>query len=139
MRLIYTPDAPTPAGHYSQAVVQDGLVFVAGQLGINPANPKAPPGSIEEQTTQTLKNIEAILNAAGSSLDRVLSMTVFVSDIELWGAVNQVYTRVLGDHKPARAVVPVKELHYGYQIEIQATAAVGGRAVRRQGGKKRRR
>jgi len=125
MKLISTPDAPTPAGHYSQAVVHDGLVFVAGQLGINPQNPKAPPGPIEAQTEQTLRNIEAILKAAGSGLDRVLSMTVYVSDIELWGTVNQVYTRVMGSHKPARAVVPVKDLHYGYQIEIQATAAVG--------------
>ena len=138
MRIVYTPDAPTPAGHYSQAVVHDGLVFVAGQLGINPVNPKAPPGSIEEQTTQTLKNIEAILNAAGSGLDRVLSMTVFVSDIELWGAVNQVYARVMGDHKPARAVVPVKELHYGYQVEIQATAALkGNEGTRERGNVKR--
>ena len=123
MKLIHTPNAPTPAGHYSQAVVHNGLVFVAGQLGINPANPKAPPGSIEEQSTQTLRNIEAILKAAGSGLDHVLSMTVFVSDIELWGAVNVVYSKMMGDHKPARAVVPVKDLHYGYQLEIQAIAA----------------
>ncbi|MSR07843.1 MAG: RidA family protein [Gemmatimonadetes bacterium] len=125
MKLVSTPNAPTPAGHYSQAVVHGGLVFVAGQLGINPKDPKAPPGSIEAQTEQTLRNLEAILIAAGSGLDQVLSVTVYVSDIELWGAVNQVYVRMMGSHKPARAVVPVKDLHYGYQVEIQATAAVG--------------
>lgn len=124
MKLVSTPNAPIPAGHYSQAVVHDRLVFVAGQLGIDPKNPEAPPGSIEAQTEQTLKNIEAILKAAGSGLDHVLSMTVYVSDMELWATVNQVYTRIMGSHKPARAVVPVNDLHYGYQIEIQATAAL---------------
>ena len=124
MKKISTPNAPTPAGHYSQAVVHNGVVYVAGQLPINPANPKAPVGPIEIQAEQTLTNIRNILEAAGSGLDHVLSMTIFVSDIELWGKVNQVYTRMMGDHKPARAVVPVKELHYGYQVEIQAIAAV---------------
>lgn len=124
MRLISTPNAPTPAGHYSQATVHQGMVFVAGQLGINPKDPKAPPGPIEQQAEQTLRNIEAILVAAGSGLDQVLSMTVYVTDIELWGTVNQVYTRIMGTHKPARAVVPVKDLRHGYQVEIQATAAV---------------
>ena len=65
----------------------------------------------------------AILVAAGSGLDRVLQMTIYVSDIELWGGVNTAYSRVMGSHRPARAVVPVKDLHYGYQIEIQAIAA----------------
>ena len=79
--------------------------------------------SIEEQTEQTLRNVEAILQAAGSALDRVLQMTIYVSDIELWGGVNATYARVMGTHRPARAVVPVKDLHYGYQIEIQVIAA----------------
>ena len=124
MKVVSTPNAPTPAGHYSQAIEHNGLVFVAGQLGINPANPKAPPGTIEQQAEQTLRNIEAILTAAGSGLDHVLSATVYVSDIEQWGAVNQVYTRIMGAHKPARAIVPVKDLHYGYQVEIQVIAAL---------------
>lgn len=123
-RLIQTPDAPTPAGHYSQAAIHNGLVFVAGQLPIDPKNPKAPPGTIEQQTEQTLRNIEAILKASGSGLDQVLTMTVYVANIEQWGAVNGVYARFMGSHKPARAVVPVKDLHYGYQIEIQAVAAI---------------
>jgi 2-iminobutanoate/2-iminopropanoate deaminase len=123
MKTIRAPRAPPPGGHYSHAVVHNGLVFVAGQLPIDPANPKRPPGSIEQQTEQTLANVAAILEAAGSGLDRVLQMTVYVSDIALWGAVNTVYARVMGEHRPARAVVPVKDLHYGYQIEIQAIAA----------------
>jgi 2-iminobutanoate/2-iminopropanoate deaminase len=124
MQPVLTSEAPVPAGHYSQAIVHNGLVFVAGQVPIDPQHPQAPPGSIEEQTEQTLRNVEAILKAAGSSLDRVLQMTVYVTDISLWGAVNATYARLLGDHRPARAIVPVKDLHYGYQIEIQAIATL---------------
>jgi 2-iminobutanoate/2-iminopropanoate deaminase len=121
--IVSTPNAPAPAGHYSQAVVYNGLIFVAGQLAIDPETGARLTGSIEEQTEQCLKNIGQILRAAGSDLTRVLKMTVYVSDIELWSAVNAVYARVMGDHRPARAVVPVKELHYGFMIEIEAVAA----------------
>ena len=126
MQSIETRDAPTAAGHYSQAIVHNGVVYVAGQLPIKPGSSERHVGSIEEQTEQTLRNVEAILKAAGSGLDRVLQMTIYVSDISLWGGVNTAYSRVMGGHKPARAVVPVKELHYGYQIEIQAIGAVRG-------------
>ena len=71
-----------------------------------------------------LANVAAILRAAGSDLSRLLKVTVYISDMDMWGAVNQVYARVLGDHRPARAIVPVKELHYGFQIEIEAIAAL---------------
>ena len=125
MEAIETRDAPTAAGHYSQAIVHNGLVFVAGQIPMDPKDRNRPVGSIEEQTERTLRNVEAILLAAGSGLDRVLQMTIYISDIELWGGVNVAYARVMGAHKPARAVVPVKDLHYGYQIEIQAIAATG--------------
>ena len=123
MQAIETRDAPTAAGHYSQAIVHNGVVYVAGQLPIDPSDRDKPIGSIEEQTERTLKNVEAILVAAGSGLDLVLQMTIYVSDISLWSGVNVAYSRVMGSHKPARAVVPVKDLHYGYQIEIQAIAA----------------
>jgi reactive intermediate/imine deaminase len=125
MEAITTPNAPTAAGHYSQAIVHNGVVYVAGQLPIDPNDRNRPVGSIEEQTERTLRNLEAILVAAGSGLNRVLQMTIYISDIELWGGVNAAYARVMGGHKPARAVVPVKDLHYGYQIEIQAIAATG--------------
>lgn len=120
---VHTQDAPAPGGHYSQAVVYNGLVFVAGQLSINPRTGEKMLGSIEEQTEQALKNVGAILKAAGSDMSRVLKMTVYVSDIELWGRVNEVYARVLGEHRPARAVIPTGALHYGFLIEIEAVAA----------------
>lgn len=120
---VHTQDAPAPAGHYSQAVVYNGLVFVAGQLAIDPRTGEKRLGPIEEQTEQALKNVGEILKAANSDLSRVLKMTVYISDIDLWGRVNEVYARVLGEHRPARAVVPTRELHYGFLIEIEAVAA----------------
>ena len=124
IKTVLSSKAPAPGGHYSQATVYNGLVFVAGQLAIDPSTGERLTGSIEEQTEQCLKNVGEILTAAGSGLSRVLKMTVFISDIELWGAVNTVYARVMGNHRPARAVVPVKDLHYGFKIEIEAIAAL---------------
>lgn len=83
-------------------------------------------GAIEEQTELALRNVEAVLQAAGSDLPNVLQMTIYVSDIELWGRVNAAYARVMGDHRPARAIVPVKDLHFDTKIEIQAIAVVKG-------------
>lgn len=124
MKIVETPQAPRPAGHYSQAVVHGGLVFVAGQLPHDVASPGRAPGDAGEQTVRALGNVEAILLAAGSGLDRLLSVTVYVTDVGLWPMVNAAYARVLGPHRPARAVVPVKELHHGYLVEIQAVAAL---------------
>ncbi len=121
---ISTPDAPQPAGHYAQAIVHDGLVYVSGQLPVDPATGDHRLGSIEEQAEQALKNVAAILQAAGSDLDHVLKTTVYVSDIGLWGRVNAVYGKFFGEHRPARAVVPTRELHYGFQVEIEAIAVL---------------
>jgi len=124
MRVVETTEAPKPAGHYAQAVIHGGLVYVSGQLAVVPETGEKRLGSIEEQTEQALSNIAAILNAAGSRLDLVLKTTVYVSDIGLWGRVNSVYAKVFGAHRPARAVVPTKELHYGFLVEIEAIAAL---------------
>jgi 2-iminobutanoate/2-iminopropanoate deaminase len=121
---IQTADAPAPAGHYSQAIVHGGIVYVSGQLPVFADRRAAPAGSIEEQTERTLHNVAAILEAAGSGLDHVLQMTIYISDMELWSSVDAVYARIMGDHRPARAVVPTGEFRNGYQIEIQAIAAV---------------
>jgi 2-iminobutanoate/2-iminopropanoate deaminase len=121
---VSTPNAPTPAGHYSQAIKHNGLVFVSGQLSIDPQTGAKKLGSIEEQTEQVLRNIEGILKAANSDLSKVLKMTVYVADIELWGAVNTVYARVMGENRPARAIVPTGALHHGFLIEVEAIAAI---------------
>jgi 2-iminobutanoate/2-iminopropanoate deaminase len=119
---IQPASMPLPQGHYSPGLVAGGFVFVSGQLPSDPATGAMVPGGIEAQTDRALRNVELILRSAGSSLDRVASMTIYISDGDLWGAVNGVYARVMGSHRPARAVVPVKDLHYGALIEIQAIA-----------------
>ena len=124
MITISTPHAPAPAGHYSQAVIHNGIVYVAGQLAIDPITGDKRLGAIEEQVEQALRNVAAILEAAGSDLAHVLKTTVYIADISLWPRVNAVYARLFGDHRPARAVVPTKELHYGFLVEIEAVAAV---------------
>jgi 2-iminobutanoate/2-iminopropanoate deaminase len=118
---ISTPDAPQPAGHYAQAVAWDRLVFVAGQLPVRP-NGEHVTGDIDAQTRQVLANLSAILEASGSGLASVLKTTVYVTDVALWPSVNNVYAEVFGEHRPARSVVPVKELHYGFLIEVEAIA-----------------
>ncbi len=123
IKPITTSNAPIPGGHYSQAIVHNGLVYVAGQLPIEPKTGRREIGPIEQQAELVLNNIREILLAAGSDLSHVLKMTVYISDISLWGRVNETYARILGDHKPARAIVPVNELHHGFQIEIDAIAA----------------
>ena len=126
MRSVYTTDAPHPAGHYSQAVVHDGLVFVSGQLAVDPETGEKHAGSVEEQTRMALQNVAAILRAAGTGVERVLKTTVYISDIELWNRVNVAYAEFFGEHRPARAVVPSRDLHYGLLVEIEAVAAVEG-------------
>lgn len=121
---IATKHAPTPAGHYAQAIVHNGTVYVAGQLSIDPASGEKLLGSIEEQTERTLRNVEAILHAAGSDFAHLLKANVYVTDIAFWPRVNAVYARIVGSEMPARAVVPVTSLNYGLLVEIDAIAAV---------------
>ena len=94
----------------------------------DPAQPDAPHGTIEEQVEQALRNVEAVLREGGSSLDQLLSVTIYVTDLKLWARVNATYARVLGDHRPARAVVPVPALAAGYLVEIQAIGAIASAA-----------
>ena len=124
MKKIQTDKAPVPAGHYSQAIVHNGLVYISGQLPIDPLTGEKKTGPVEDQTGQVLKNLSAILEASGSSLARVLKVTIYISDISLWEKVNEVYSQFFGDHLPARAVVPTRDLHFGFKIELEAIAAV---------------
>jgi reactive intermediate/imine deaminase len=124
MNKIQPENQPQPKGHYSPGVEHNGLIYVSGQLPMTLDTREPFTGSIEEQTELALRNVEAVLQAAGSDLQHVLQFTIYVSDMELWGAVNATYARVLGDHRPTRAIVPVKDLHFDTKIEIQAIAAV---------------
>ncbi len=122
-RTIQPADQPPPKGHYSPGIEHDGLIFVSGQLPITLDTRQPFTGDIEEQTELALRNVEAVLREAGSDLNNVLQFTIYVSNMELWTAVNKRYAEVMGEHRPARAIVPVKDLHFGTQIEIQAIAA----------------
>jgi len=124
MNKIQPPNQPQPKGHYSPGVEHNGLIYVSGQLPMDLETRVPFTGDIGKQTELALRNVEAVLHAAGSDLDHVLQMTIYVSDMELWGAVNTAYARVMGEHRPARAIVPVKDLHFGTKIEIQAIAVV---------------
>lgn len=124
MNKIKLKDIPEPKGHYSPAVEHNGLIFVSGQLPMDLATGEVETGPIEAQTELALRNVETILKAAGSDLSHVLQMTIYISEIELWGKVNETYKKIMGDHRPARAIVPVKDLHFETKIEIQAVACI---------------
>jgi reactive intermediate/imine deaminase len=126
MKMVSSPGAPTARGHYSQAVVHDGIVYVAGQLPIVPGEPEKQLSTFEEQARRVIDNVIAILVEAGSGADLVLKATVYITDVAHWPAFNAIYAEKLGAHKPARTVVPVAALHYGYLVEMDAIAAVRG-------------
>ena len=134
MDFIQTTHAPRPAGHYSQAVVHGGFVFVAGQLPLNPVTGKvldsselddgSPETLADAQTERTLRNVEAVLKAAGTDMDHVVNVTLYVVGRGLWPPVNEAFSRVFAGHRPARAIIPVPELKPGCLVEIQVVAAL---------------
>lgn len=124
MKAISTAAAPAARGHYSQAIVHAGLVYVAGQLPIVPAEPDRRLADFEAQARQVIANVIAIVEASGSSRERILRTTVYIADAAHWPAFNAIYADMLGSHRPARTVVPVAQLHYGYLVEMDAVAAV---------------
>ena len=126
MKTVSTEAAPVARGHYSQAVVHEGIVYVAGQLPIVPADPERKLAGFEAQAEQVISNVFAILEAAGSAPDRVLRATVYIADVSHWPAFNAIYARRFGTHRPARTVVPVGALHYGYLVEMDVIAALRG-------------
>lgn len=122
---VVTPKAPLPRGHYAQATRANGLVFVSGQLPLTPGGHATPVEGLEAQVRQALSNVREILLAAGSDVGKLLSVQIFVSDIENWPRVNEIYREFIGDPAPARTVVPCSRLHYGAQVEISAIALCG--------------
>lgn len=114
-----------PGGHYSHAVTGNGLVFVSGQLPIAPDGRRLADAPFEVQVGQVLDNVAAALAGAGSSVARLVQVRVYVTDIQAWPAFNAIYAAWAGAARPARAVVPVPELHYGFKIEVEAVALAG--------------
>jgi 2-iminobutanoate/2-iminopropanoate deaminase len=122
--VIRTEEAPAPfqGAPYSQAVRAAGLVFVSGQLALQPGGAEMVPGGITEQTEQVFANLRAILQAAGTSLDRLVKTTVFLQNLDDFPAMNEVYRRHVGEAPPARSTVEVAKLPSGALVEIEAIA-----------------
>jgi 2-iminobutanoate/2-iminopropanoate deaminase len=124
LKPVSTPDAPAAIGPYSQAIVHGGLVWCSGQVAFDPATGQLIQGDVQDETRQVLKNLTAVLDAAGSGLHKVIRATVFLKDMNDFGAVNAVYAEAFGDHRPARACVEVARLPKDVRVEISVVAAV---------------
>jgi reactive intermediate/imine deaminase len=119
------PDANAkPGGHYSHGTVANGFVFVSGQLPITRDGTKLNDASFADQVRQVLANVEAIVVAAGSGVDRLVQVRVYVDDVANWPEFNTIYAQWAGASRPARAVVPTGALHHGFKIEVEAVAAL---------------
>ncbi|WP_332741538.1 RidA family protein [Hydrogenophaga sp.] len=123
IRQISPVDMAPPGGHYSHATIANGLVFVSGQLPITPSGERLHQASFEAQTRQTLANAQSALEAAGSSVAQLVQVRVYITNIDNWPVFNQLYMAWAGQSMPARAVVPVPELHHGFALEVEAVAA----------------
>jgi 2-iminobutanoate/2-iminopropanoate deaminase len=124
LKSVKTDRAPGAIGPYSQAIAVDGWVFCSGQIPIDPSTGELVGGDIGAQTDQVLKNVAAVLEAAGASLSRVVKTTVFLADMGDFSGMNEVYARHFGDHRPARAAMAVKTLPKNVDVEIEAVAKV---------------
>lgn len=124
--FINSNELAAPGGHYSHAVRAGDLVFVSGQLGIRSDGSHTAQLPFEDQVRQALHNVLAALRSAGATANDVLKVTAYIVDVERWPRFNQVYAEVMGNARPARAVVPVPQLHYGYLVEIDAIAVCSG-------------
>jgi 2-iminobutanoate/2-iminopropanoate deaminase len=124
MKSIHTEKAPQAIGPYSQAIATGGLVFSAGQVAIDPATGELVAGDTTAQTRQVLKNLAAVLAAAGTGLGQVVKTTVFLKNFDDFAAMNAVYAEAFGDHKPARSTVEVVRLPKNALVEIEAIAIV---------------
>ncbi len=124
MKFVSTGGAPKAIGPYSQGTIVNGFVFTAGQVALDPATGDVVAGGAAQQTERVMQNLSAILKAAGSGLDRVVKTTVFLTDMADFAAMNEVYAKAFGDHRPARSNVAVASLPKGVRVEIEAVATV---------------
>lgn len=124
MKMIHTPYSRQQAGHYSPGVLSQDTLYISGQLPRNPETQVIPEG-MEAQTHQVLQNLNMVLEAAGLSRTSVVSVRIYLTHVQHWDVVNALYSQFFGEHKPARAVITVPELHYGCLIELEAVAEQG--------------
>lgn len=124
-RVITTKEAPQAIGPYSQAIEAAGYVFTSGQIALDPATGQFVNGGIAEQTEQVLRNLSNLLEAAGTSLERVVKTTVFLADMEDFAAMNEVYARFFTESPPARSTVQAARLPRDARVEIEAVALAG--------------
>ena len=122
MEAIQTNKAPDPVGPYEQAIKANGFVYTAGQIGLEPASGELVAGGVEEQARRVLDNVTAVLDAAGTSWDRVVKTTIYLDDMADFGAVNVIYEGYLGSIKPARTTVAVAALPKGALVEVDVVA-----------------
>lgn len=125
MRTIATASAPRAIGPYSQALVHDGLLYSAGQIALDPSTMELVDGDTAAQTEQVFANLKAVLEAAGANLTNVVKTTVYLADMADFQAMNAVYARHFGEHRPARSTVAAAALPKGARVEIDVIAAVG--------------
>jgi 2-iminobutanoate/2-iminopropanoate deaminase len=125
MDFVSTDRAPKAIGPYSQATIVDGLVFTAGQIALDPASGEIVAGGVAEQTRRVFANLRAILEAAGTDLGAVVKATVFLTDMNDFKAMNEVYAAAFGEHRPARSTVAVAALPRGVAVEIDVIARRG--------------
>jgi 2-iminobutanoate/2-iminopropanoate deaminase len=125
-QIVFSEDAPRAIGPYSQAVKAGGFVFASGQIPIDPATGEFVPGGVAEQTEQVMRNLTAVLTAAGSSMEKVLKTTVYLVDMNDFAAMNEVYGRHFQSSAPARATVEVARLPRDARVEIDLIALLGG-------------
>jgi 2-iminobutanoate/2-iminopropanoate deaminase len=122
-QVIVSKNAPAPVGPYSQAIVAGEFIFCSGQIALDPKTGEISGGDIENQTARIMENLRAVLEEAGSSLDRVVKTTVFLSDMQEFARMNAVYGSFFGENPPARSTVPVNALPRGARVEIECIAA----------------
>ncbi|KIM03872.1 MAG: deaminase [Sulfurovum sp. AS07-7] len=124
MNIISTQNAPQAIGPYSQAIVANGLIYTSGQIGLMP-NGEMAGNDISSQTNQVLSNLKAVLEAGGSSMEKVIKTTIFLADMDDFAEVNRIYEKHFGSHKPARSTVAAKTLPRNALVEIECIALVG--------------
>ena len=125
IKFVATDNAPKAIGPYSQGIIANGFIFTAGQIALDPASMEVVAGDVKAQTEQVMKNLQAVLTQAGSSLQQVVKTTVFLATMDEFAAMNEVYAKWFGDHRPARSTVAAAGLPRNVRVEIEVVALQG--------------